>query len=793
MGLGERTGGRSGVEVVFWVVGRVVLGLIVGCWGLLGQGGSGVGRYLLRGVVVDSFSREALPFAQVEVVEAKKVFQAGPYGNFSVWLRGGVYTVRVRAVGYVERAVRVEVNRDVVVQIGLVPVQRRLRAVEVRSRRRSSEEVSMSKIRVPIRTLREIPVAFGEQDPIRALRMLPGVQSAGDATPGLVVRGGTPDQVLILLDEAVVYNPGHLFGLFSVFNPDALHSVTLFRGGIPARYGNRLSAVLDVRMREGNLRKYRVRGGLGLISSRLAVEGPLVRDRASFMVAGRRTYFDLLFGKYLKTFTYNFYDLNMKMNFRLGESMRFYLSGYFGRDQFYFKEPEGSFQVWMPWGNQTVTARMTRMMKGGGFLLTTLTYNEFRSSMEVEERSLQVVIASYIRDLSARVDYQFAQRGSHLVRSGVSLTHHTFSPLAFALQTDEKPSHPRKKYVLDGAVYVEDEWQVGRRLGIEWGLRYTFFAHLGPYVHYLYGGDGRPYDSVEYGWGRVIRVYHGGEPRLSVRYRLDSFQSVKGSVMYIQQYLQLVSNSALTTPFDLWIPSSLLVKPARMLEFALSYVRDGFRLPYSVSLGLYYRYLWNLLEFKDNYVPDVNHDPEYSLVRGTGESYGLEASVEYDGDWLTLLVGYTLSWNWRYFPELNGGRRFPSRYDRRHDLSVLVLWKLGWRWRFGLTFVYGTGNTATLPTEFYLIRFMLVPHYTARNNFRLPPYHRMDLSVTYRFRIAKKYMQELILTLYNVYNRQNIFFIWLSTRGDWQTGIYQKFYQVTLFPFLPTLTWNFRF
>ena len=767
---------------------------------LLGTGVMAQEFVRISGYVTDSTSGEPLIGAFVVVQELNKSTMANEYGYFSVRVeKGKTYTLTASYLGYRQKSVKVRADKNRQINIELAPEVLTIKEVVVTANKpeeKHVKEVYMSKIEMSAERLKKVPVLFGERDPLRTLQLMPGVQSAGEANTGLYVRGGGPDQVLTLLDEAVVYNSGHLMGMFSIFNPDAIHNVTLYKGGIPARYGGRLAAVLDVRMKEGNLKRYNIAGGIGLIASRLTVEGPIVKDKASFLITGRRTYIDWLLNLNKQSpLGYYFYDANMKVNWKINKKNRIYLSGYFGRDVFRFYSPDGSFSVDMPWGNETFTFRWNKIIKEKLFTNISLIYNAFDSRISAAQDQLSFSVQSTIRDFTFKNDWSWFPSVLHTVRFGVNITYHQFTPLAASAKFQDIelfPSEKKRKHVADAAVYFEDEWTVTEKLSINPGLRISWFGHFGPYTLYKYDALRRPIDSTFYRPGQLIKSYGGIEPRILARYQLNKNSSIKASFIRVIQYLHLVSSANVTTPFDLWLPASVNIEPSRGYEVSAGYFRNLLKGNLQASVEVYYRWMYNLLEFRDNYTPDINVDVDNDLISGRGWSYGAEFFLNKGVGKFQGWIGYTLSWTFRQFDALNNGKPFPARYDRRHDLSVVLMYSPSRRWDFGLTFVYGSGNVTTVPTEFLFIQGTLVPVYSVRNNFRLPPYHRMDISATLKGKIFKKVDYDINLTIYNVYNRKNIFFLWLKREGDPVNGIRFTPMKVTLFPIIPSLTFNFK-
>jgi len=635
------------------------------------------------------------------------------------------------------------------------------------------------------------------------LQLLPGVRNAGEGNAGFYVRGGGPDQNLIMLDDAVVYNSGHLFGFFSVFNSDAIKNVSLIKGGMPAQYGGRLSSVLDVAMKDGNMKKMEVDGGIGLIASRLSIQGPIKKDKASFMISARRTYIDALVKPFVPSSSafhgsgYYFYDLNTKVNYKFSDKDRLYLSGYFGRDVFDFNNTQRSFKANIPWGNATATIRWNHLFHPKLFANTTLVFNNYNFAFNAVQNSLAFGVSSGIRDLTAKYDLDYYPAAAHKMKAGVSFTNHVFKPNLVSGRsdsTDFTPDNAQKKYANELAAYLQDDWEVSDKLQISGGIRFSRFTQIGPYTNYTRDADGNKTDSMVYSRGSKVRAYGGVEPRLTFRYSLHDAASIKASITRNIQYIHLVSNAGSTLPTDLWVPSTLRVQPQMSWQYAAGYFQNFKENTYEASVELYYKQMQNQIEYREGYTPSLK-DPEEEFVFGKGWSYGAEFFVRRNTGKLTGWIGYTLSWTWRQFPDLNNGEKYRARYDRRHDLSVVASYDLNKKWKLSAVFVYGTGNATSLPERFYLVDGVLTQEYSRINQYRMPAYHRADLAATYTPTPKKprKIKSSWVFSVYNVYSRLNPYFIYYNQTGSAYDGSLKvEARQVSLFPLLPSVTWNFK-
>jgi hypothetical protein len=761
-------------------------------------------RVTLSGYVRDARSNESLISATVYIKELGIGTQTNNYGFYSITMPAGQYTVIFSYVGYATLEQNTQIiesrtyNADLesVSQIKEVIVTGERKDENVRGTEMGTMSLSVDKIKT-------LPVIFGETDILKTLQLMPGVQSAGEGNSGFYVRGGGPDQNLILLDDAVVYNTGHLFGFFSVFNSDALKNVTLIKGSMPANYGGRLSSVVDVSMKEGNSKEYHATGGIGLIASRLTLEGPINKGKGSFMLSGRRTYIDLLIkpfaGDKLSGSGYYFYDANLKANYRLGAKDRIYLSGYFGRDKFTFASESRSFKAKIPWGNSTATLRYNHLFTDKLFLNTTLVYNDYKFVFEGEQNNFAVKLSSGIHDWNAKSDLDWFTSGNHHIKAGIAYTYHTFIPNQISGHSDTtefKPDNALIKYAHEAGAYILDEFDPLPWLKVNAGLRYSWFAQAGPYTRKIYDATGvHPIDSTEYGPGSIVKSYGGLEPRLNLRFDLGHATSIKASAVRSNQYIHLVSNNGSTLPTDIWVPSTYYVQPQQAWQYSLGYFRNFMNNMLETSVEVYYKQMQNQIEYREGYTPSSLRDPERDFVFGNGEAYGAEFFVNKTKGKFTGWVGYTLSWTYRTFPQLNSGETFPAKYDRRHDISVVASYEHSKRWTFSAVFVYGSGNAITLPTNYYFVDDQLVAQYSKLNAYRIFPYHRLDLSavLTPQHRKPHRWHSSWAFSIYNVYNRMNPYFLYVDTKSNGNGTYDVSVKQVSIFPILPSITYNFNF
>ncbi|MEJ7766374.1 MAG: TonB-dependent receptor [Chitinophagaceae bacterium] len=763
-------------------------------------------KFTLSGYVKDSLSGETLIGATLTVNGQGRGVNSNQYGYFSITLPGGSYDITCSFVGYQPQRINVDLGKSQYLQFLLPPKISTNTEVLVYSRRRDAnvKSAQMGKIDISMSQVKTIPAFLGEVDILKTLQLLPGVRNAGEGNTGFYVRGGGPDQNLIILDDAVVYNSGHLFGFFSIFNADAIKSVSLIKGGMPPQYGGRLSSVLDVAMKEGNTNKLQVDGGIGLIASRLSLQGPIKKDKASFIISARRTYIDALVKTFVKSSSqffgsgYYFYDLNTKVNYIFSEKDRVYLSGYFGRDVFDFKNVRRSFSANIPWGNSTATLRWNHVFNRKLFANTSLVFNDYKFAFNASQNDFDISLASGIKDLTAKMDFDYYPAPQHKLKFGGLYTHHKFTPNIVSGRQDSiefKPNTDGTKFANESALYIQDDWEISDKVQLNGGVRYSHFAQVGPYTIFNRDNNGNKLDSVLYRNGAPVKTYGGIEPRATMRYAFKDEASIKASVTRNFQFIHLVSNAGSTLPTDLWVPSTYRVKPQISWQYSIGYFQNFKDNMFETSAEFYYKSMQNQIEYREGYTPSLK-DPEEDFVFGKGWSYGAELFLNKTKGRLTGWMGYTLSWTWRQFPQLNSGLKYPAKYDRRNDLSVVTMYELSKKWKVSAVFIYGTGNATTLPERFYIINGTLTQEYSKINQYRLAAYHRLDVGATYTPapKKSRRIKGSWIFSIYNVYSRLNPYFIYYDQEGSpYNNTLKVSTKQVSLFPIIPSVTWNFNF
>jgi carboxypeptidase-like protein/TonB-dependent receptor-like protein len=752
-------------------------------------------KYSVNGTVRDKKSGEILIGASVSIQEIPRSgILSNSYGFYSISGPAGKYTMVISFTGYQQDTLSIELNKNILLPVELTPDGAELTAVVVSARKKNENVVKplMGVQKLTTNEIQNVPVLFGEKDVLKTIQLLPGIQAAGDGNSGFYVRGGGSDQNLILLDEATVYNPSHLLGFFSTFNSDAIKDITVYKGGMPAEYGGRLSSVVDIKMNDGNNKDYHFGGGIGLISTRLNAEGPIVKDRGSFSVSARRTYADL-FLKLSKDSSVNgnslyFYDLNVKANYKIDEKNRVYLSGYFGRDNLGFGKTFG-----IGYGNATATARWNHVFNSRLFSNTSFIYSNYSYKITINSNNNNIDITSKIRDLALKEDLQYYIDADNKLNFGFNAIHHTISPgVISASQSSSYNSLVlQNKYSLENAAYISHEWSPVEKLHIDYGLRLTSFSVLGPGNFYSYDTAGNTLDTAHYSDGRFVKTYFNPEPRFSASMKTTENSSIKLSYNRNVQVLHLLSNSTSANPTDIWIPSSNNVKPEIANQVALGYYRNFSDNKYEFSSEVYYKDMQNQIDYKNGAQLIANENVESQLLFGKGRAYGLELYFKKKVGRLTGWVSYTLSRTELQIPGINLGNWYPAKQDRTHDISLVGIYQANNKWTFSATWVYYTGNAVTFPSGKYEVAGQTAFLYTSRNAYRMPAYHRMDVAATLQGKKTKKIESSWTFSIYNLYGRENAYsIVFQNDPGDLSKT---QAVQYALFRFVPSVTYNFKF
>ncbi len=750
------------------------------------------GQRTVTGTIRDASDGETLIGATVRLAGSDRGTFTNSYGFYSLTLESDTGQIVISYVGYQDQVIKIGpgVSNPVIIDLSSGKL---LEEVVVKSNS-FREQLGSTQMGVQELTMREaklIPVVFGEVDIIKTLQLKPGINSGSEGNSGLFVRGGSSDQNLFILDEAIVYNPNHLFGFFSTFNSDAIKDVKIYKGGFPAQYGGRLSSVIDVKLNDGNNQKISGTGGIGLISSRLTLEAPLVKNKSSIILSGRRTYADLITRAVNKSNEgnkefnpipdYYFYDLNAKVNYTLSDKDKLFISGYFGQDRFGFDNE--NFQFNFDWGNVTSTARWNRVITPQLFINTTFTFSDYKYQISNELTGFSFNLQSRIRDMNLKSDFTYAPSNDHHIQMGAEVTRHLFTVGRLKAGSDDGEISFSAGQDLDAweaGAYIQDEWTINDRSALSMGMRLSGFL-------------------------QKKKVYGALEPRLAYNYRVTEDLSVKANYARMVQYLHLVANSSISLPTDIWYPSTAGVRPQTSDQVGVGwqYLLGS---QFLLSNEYYYKYLGNQIDFKNFADLFANDQLEQEFTFGNGYAYGTEVYLEKKEGRLTGWVGYTLAWVRRgEFKDIMDGRFFAPRYDRRHDISIVGIYELTHRLTVTAAWVYGSGDLSWLPVGRLPFQDIpggqtqpVVPVYGDRNNLRQPAYHRLDLGLVIEFS-PKWGESDLTISVYNAYNRRNPYFLYLDaeTKTNENLGIEEvvgiKAKQVSLFPVLPSFTYNFKF
>lgn len=752
-------------------------------------------KYTINGTIKDSKTGEELIGAAVTIQELPgKGGVTNAYGFYSITLPEGSYTIVAQYIGYEPQSEKIELNQNIKKDFDLGEVSTALEQVVVTAEKKDQNitDIQMGVDKLDAKELENIPVLMGEKDVLKTIQLKPGVKSAGEGNSGFYVRGGAADQNLIILDEATVYNASHLLGFFSVFNADALKDVTLYKGSQPAEFGGRLSSVLDIRMKDGNDRKYSVSGGLGLISSRLAVEGPIVKEKGSFIVSGRRTYADMFLklspDTTLKKAKLYFYDLNAKANYRINENNRIFLSGYFGKDVFGYSDLFG-----FDWGNATGTLRWNSIMGDRMFSNTSIMFSNYDYQINIDLNDVKAKIISRIQDYNLKQDFQYFANTQNKLKFGINSIYHKIIPGEISIDINQSVSEQKltNKHAWENAAYVSHEWKPNEKINFEYGLRASSFSAVGPGDYYTYNSEGEAIDTATYNSGEFVKTFVNLEPRFAANYIINSKNSVKASYGRNTQNLHLLSNSTSGSPTDLWIPSSNNVKPELADQVSLGYFRNFKDNTYEFSTEVYYKNLQNQIDYKDGAELEFNENVESQLLYGDGRAYGIEFFLKKRFGKLNGWVGYTLSRTEKKIEGINSNEYYPAKQDRTHDISIVAIYEIAKKWTLSATWVYYTGNAVTFPSGKYEVAGQVVNYYTERNGYRMPAYHRMDIGATWQRKKTEKFESSWNFSVYNAYGRENAYTI--TFEEDPNDPSRTQAVQTTLFRWVPAFTYNFKF
>ncbi|WP_321288360.1 TonB-dependent receptor [uncultured Sunxiuqinia sp.] len=754
-------------------------------------------RKIISGHILDSESGESLIGASVLIKELGVGTISNSYGFYSLSITPASYTLICSYIGYEDYVQKVDMTKDLRLEIELTPSSEELDEIQVKGERRDQniKQVEMGVEKLQPHTIKSIPALMGEVDLIKAIQLLPGVQATSEGGSGFSVRGGSPDQNLILLDEATVYNASHLMGFFSVFNNDAIKDLKLYKGDVPSQYGGRLSSLLDVRMKDGNSKKFEGAGGIGTISSRLTIDGPLKKDKTTMLLSGRRTYMDLFLplssDEDVRDSRLYFYDASMKLTHRLNDNNRLYVSGYLGRDVM-----KSSF-FRMGFGNKTFTARWNHIFNQKLFMNLTTVWSRYDYELgTAEDEPESWLWESDLEDIGLKADFGYYITPEHSLKFGLQSSHHTFNPGAAMGVGDQSIFGEYiigKNYALEHAAYLEHQHKIGDKLVFKYGIRASLFQNIGDGTVYDFDNSYEVVDSTVYNSGEVYKNYWGLEPRFGVNYLFAKDWSFKFNYNRSRQTIQQATNTSAGSPLDIWFPASPNVKPQVADQFALGIFRNLQNGVYQLSVEAYYKDMKNTIDFADHAELLLNKYLEGELRVGKAKAYGTEFLVKKTEGKLTGWIGYTLSRSERKIPEINDGKTYSAPFDKTHDLSVVLNHQLSKRVSLSANWVYSTGQPITLPVQRYEVNGTIIPYYSERNGARYDDYHRLDLSLTLQSRNRKQrpWNGEWVFSIYNVYNQKNTWALNFVQDEENPNETYAE--KTYLFPIIPAVTYNFKF
>ncbi|MCP4310614.1 MAG: TonB-dependent receptor [Bacteroidetes bacterium] len=747
-------------------------------------------RFTLSGEITDSETGEDLVGATVYMAETSLGGVSNSYGFYSLTVPGGKQELVCSYIGYEEFRQEIDLGKDKRLNIRLQPKSTQLEEVVVSAERadRNLSSVDIGVEKLDVSSIAKIPVLLGEKDILKTLQLMPGISTISEGSAGFSVRGGSVDQNLILLDESPVYSASHLMGFFSVFNADAIRDVSVFKGGIPANYGGRAASVVDIQMKDGNSRQFSGSGGIGLISSRLTLEGPIVKDKSSFILSGRRSYADLMAigsGLLESGTSLYFYDLNTKINYRVNDNNRLFLSGYFGKDDFGF----GDFGT--DWGNATGTLRWNHLFGPRLFANTTFIYSKYTYGFNLED---DLKMSSGIEDFAFKEDLTYFINPGHTLKFGINSTYHSFNPGELLTGDGEFAAFEdiimEQKQSVESGLYLSSESRFGERFSAEYGLRVSAFHQLGEGWDFSYDEDNQRIDSTWYGKRELMQSYFSLEPRLSMNYRLGEFSALKASYNRITQYLHLLSNSTSGQPTDTWVPSSTNVEPVTVNQFSAGYYRNFLDNNLEFSVEAYYKDMQKVTDYEDGTNVFFNEDIEASILSGDGRSYGLEVYLKKKYGRLTGWISYTLARTEILIPEISS-HWYPTAYDKTHDAALVLSYDLTERLSFSGSWIYYTGSAVTFPSGKYEFGGYFASYYTERNGYRMPDYHRLDVNFHLAGKKKSRFKSSWDFSVYNAYNRHNAYLIGFR-ESESQPGTTEAV-KLSLFGIVPSFTWNFEF
>jgi hypothetical protein len=766
----------------------------------------------ITGIVSDSALAEPLIGATIYLQEASTGTVTNTEGYFSLDAAKGRIALTFSYIGYT--TVRIDTfitaNTRLDVRLSQAVIRSGDVVISAKNTSASTNNTRTGMLELTAKDIKSLPSFMGEADLIRALHYSPGIQSSGDGNSGFYVRGGNVDQNLILLDNALVYNPSHVLGFFSVFNSDIISNATLIKSGMPPNYGGRISSVLTVKTIEGDYEKHHAQGTLGLIYSKASIQGPVIKNKLSYVVSFRKSYVNEVLkplaelfvkpdsGGILNGSSYGMYDLNAKISGRISSKDRIGLNFYKGRDNFNLNREDIDYKTKIGWGNTLLSLNWNHISTDSAYWQNTLSYSKYDFGYNAEQFIISMDLYSSVSNWNYRLEYNRQTKNMGTIRAGLEAKYYTFVPNRFMLtinQVDLNYSNYQDLMAFEGAAFFSWEKDINPLIRLMAGIRLNNYRQLGPYNQYNLN-EGQIQDTVVYGNFKTVQSYSNPEPRLSVRFRTSGNSSVKASYTRNYQYIHVASASSVTMPSDIWIPSTSNTKPQFGDQFTLGYYRNMFSNAIITSVEAYYKNLRNQVELLYGLgasLQDVSF--ENSLTSGKGYATGIEFFIQKPAGRITGTVGYSLAYSRRQFDEINFGNPFPAKYDRRHEVNLTSSYKLNQRWDLSVAFIYATGNAITVPVQMYIFDNNINTEYSATNGYRMPPYHRLDVSANYLIKKTEKFESSLNISVLNVYNRANPFLVYFDIRGDIvnEHSLSVKPKQISILPVMPSVSWNFKF
>jgi len=764
------------------------------------------------GIIKDKTTGEALTGAVIATKNIEYGTATNNYGFYSLTLPEAKYTFTVSFLGYHPITKEIDIQKNEKTDFELIPLNLHIKEVIIKAEKnnRNISDVEISKQTLEISDIKSIPTLAGESDVFKTLQFLPGIQTTNEGTTNLSIRGGSYDQNLILLDEAPVYNASHALGFFSTFNPDAIKDITVYKSVFPPQYGGRLSSVVDIRMKEGNNKKITISGGIGLIASRLTIEVPLIADKASFIVSGRYSYagtianlaapiYDITHMPSLKDFhtsnDIHFYDLNAKINFKIDEKNHLYLSAYTGKDYFYVQNIDA--QNVIQWGNTTATLRWNHIFGSKLFSNTAFVFSNYNYEYTLNEIADNYLWQSNLKEYSIKTDFNWYLNANNTINFGISCNYHYFTPSKVSpidSTSSIKNLSLGNKKALESAIFINNEQKLTDKISISYGVRITNFSTFGKEIVYKYSNKfAIVTDSILYKNGELVNSYFNIEPRLSCRILIDDNNSIKLAYTRNVQYLQLIGNTTVGLPTDVWLPADTYIKPEKADQYSLGYFKNFSNNMYESSIEVYFKNMTNVIDYKDNADLFVNDKIETQLLSGKSIAYGIEFYLKKNSGKFTGWISYTLSKIYKQIDGINNNEPFPTRYDKRHNLALVGAYKLTKNWNLNANFVFTSGGYITIPDGLYYFNGRIFNYYSNRNGYELPPYNRLDISATYSNtkNTKRKLKTEWSFGFYNVYNRKNIFSLY--EKYDPYNSVDVQMNKMYLFGIVPFINLNFKF